>query len=185
MQANQVNSVKRLSGLIPNIFIPEYGSKLTTSIYIRGIGSRINTPAIGLYVDNIPYIDKSAFDFNYSDIERIDVLRGPQGTLYGRNTMGGLIKVHTKSPFTYQGTDIRMGAATYNDYNVSLTHYHRISDQFAFSTGGFYEHTGGFYQNSARNNERVDKGNAGGGRFRGIYLPKDNLKLDLKCQLRI
>ena len=93
MQANQVNSVKRLSGLIPNIFIPEYGSKLTTSIYIRGIGSRINTPAIGLYVDNIPYIDKSAFDFNYSDIERIDVLRGPQGTLYGRNTMGGLIKV--------------------------------------------------------------------------------------------
>ena len=86
----------------------------------------INTPAIGLYVDNIPYIDKSAFDFNYSDIERIDVLRGPQGTLYGRNTMGGLIKVHTKSPFTYQGTDIRMGAATYNDYNVSLTHYHRI-----------------------------------------------------------
>ena len=179
MQANQVNSVKRLSGLIPNIFIPEYGSKLTTSIYIRGIGSRINTPAIGLYVDNIPYIDKSAFDFNYSDIERIDVLRGPQGTLYGRNTMGGLIKVHTKSPFTYQGTDIRMGAATYNDYNVSLTHYHRISDQFAFSTGGFYEHTGGFYQNSTRNNERVDKGNAGGGRFRGIYLPKDNLKLDL------
>ena len=179
MQANQVNSVKRLSGLIPNIFIPEYGSKLTTSIYIRGIGSRINTPAIGLYVDNIPYIDKSAFDFNYSDIERIDVLRGPQGTLYGRNTMGGLIKVHTKSPFTYQGTDIRMGAATYNDYNVSLTHYHRISDQFAFSTGGFYEHPGGFYQNSARNNERVDKGNAGGGRFRGIYLPKDNLKLDL------
>ena len=179
MQANQVNSVKRLSGLIPNIFIPEYGSKLTTSIYIRGIGSRINTPAIGLYVDNIPYIDKSAFDFNYSDIERIDVLRGPQGTLYGRNTMGGLIKVHTKSPFTYQGTDIRMGAATYNDYNVSLTHYHRISDQFAFSTGGFYEHTGGFYQNSARINERVDKGNAGGGRFRGIYLPKDNLKLDL------
>ena len=179
MQANQVNSVKRLSGLIPNIFIPEYGSKLTTSIYIRGIGSRINTPAIGLYVDNIPYIDKSAFDFNYSDIERIDVLRGPQGTLYGRNTMGGLIKVHTKSPFTYQGTDIRMGAATYNDYNVSLTHYHRISDQFAFSTGGFYEHTGGFYQNSARNNERVDKGTAGGGRFRGIYLPKDNLKLDL------
>ena len=179
MQANQVNSVKRLSGLIPNIFIPEYGSKLTTSIYIRGIGSRINTPAIGLYVDNIPYIDKSAFDFNYFDIERIDVLRGPQGTLYGRNTMGGLIKVHTKSPFTYQGTDIRMGAATYNDYNVSLTHYHRISDQFAFSTGGFYEHTGGFYQNSTRNNERVDKGNAGGGRFRGIYLPKDNLKLDL------
>ena len=62
--------------------------------------------------------------------------------------MGGLIKVHTKSPFTYQGTDIRMGAATYNNYNVSLTHYHRTSDRFAFSTGGFYEHTGGFFESS-------------------------------------
>ena len=89
MRANQVNSVKNLTGIVPNLFIPDYGSKLTTSIYIRGIGSRINTPSVGLYVDNIPYIDKSAFDFNYCDIERIDVLRGPQGTLYGRNTMGG------------------------------------------------------------------------------------------------
>ena len=179
MRANQVNSVKNLTGIVPNLFIPDYGSKLTTSIYIRGIGSRINTPSVGLYVDNIPYIDKSAFDFNYCDIERIDVLRGPQGTLYGRNTMGGLIKVQTKSPFTYQGTDIRMGAATYNNYNVSLTHYHRISDRFAFSTGGFYEHTGGFFENSARNNEKVDKSNAGGGRFRGIYLPTSNLKIDM------
>ena len=179
MQANQVHSVKNLTGIVPNLFIPDYGSKLTTSIYIRGIGSRINTPSVGLYVDNIPYIDKSAFDFNYADIERIDILRGPQGTLYGRNTMGGLIKIHTKSPFTYQGTDIRMGAATYNDYNVSLTHYHRISDRFAFSTGGFYEHTGGFFENAARNNEKIDKSNAGGGRFRGIYLPTPNLKVDM------
>ena len=74
--------------------------------------------------------------------------------------MGGLIKIHTKSPFTYQGTDIRMGAATYNDYNVSLTHYHRISDRFAFSTGGFYEHTGGFFENAARNNEKIEIGRA-------------------------
>lgn len=179
MQAAQVTSVKSLSGLIPNMFIPDYGSKLTTSIYIRGVGSRINTPSVGLYVDNIPFIDKSAFDFNYSDIERVDILRGPQGTLYGRNTMGGLIKVHTKSPFTYQGTDIRLGAATYNNYNVSLSHYHRISDSFAFSTGGFYEHTGGYFKNVALNNKTIDRSNAGGGRFRGIYLPTPNLKIDM------
>ena len=133
MQANQVTNLKGLSTLVPNIFIPDYGSKLTSAIYIRGIGSRINTPSVGLYVDNVPYIDKSAFDFNYSDIERIDVLRGPQGTLYGRNTMGGLIKVHTKSPFSYQGTDLRLSAGTYGNYNASVTHYHRMSEQFAFS----------------------------------------------------
>ena len=69
MQANQVTNLKGLSAVVPNIFIPDYGSKLTSAIYIRGIGSRINTPSVGLYVDNIPYINQSAFDFNYSDIE--------------------------------------------------------------------------------------------------------------------
>ena len=179
MQAAQVNSIKNLTGLVPNMYIPDYGSRLTSAVYIRGIGSRINTPSVGLYVDNIPYIDKSAFDFDYSDIERIDVLRGPQGTLYGRNAMGGLIKIHTKSPFSYQGTDLRIGAGTHNAYNTSLTHYHRVSERFAFSTGGFYDYEGGFFRNAALNNKKIDKGQSAGGRFRGIYLPSENWKADL------
>ena len=178
MQAAQVNSIKNLTALVPNIFIPDYGSRLTSAVYIRGIGSRINTPSVGLYVDNIPYIDKSAFDFNYSDIERIDVLRGPQGTLYGRNAMGGIIKVHTKSPFSYQGTDFRIGAGTHNQYNTSITHYHRINERFAFSAGGFYDYEGGFFRNAARNNDKLDKGQSVGGRARAIYLPSENWKLD-------
>ncbi|MDR0892857.1 MAG: TonB-dependent receptor [Mediterranea sp.] len=177
MRANQINSVKNLSGIVPNLFIPNYGSRLTTSIYIRGIGSRANTPSVGLYVDNVPFIEKSAFDFDYYDIERIDVLRGPQGTLYGRNTMGGLIKIHTKSPFNYQGTDVILGAATYGSYKASVTRYHRLSDKFAFSAGGFYDHADGFFKNRF-NDKRVDKSNAGGGRIRAIYLPTPNLKID-------
>ena len=179
MRAKQVTGIKSLTGLVPNLFIPDYGSRLTTAVYIRGIGSRINTPAVGLYVDNIPYIDKSAFDFNYADIEQVEVLRGPQSMLYGRNTMGGLIKIQTKSPFTYQGTDIRLGAATYGDYNASLTHYHRISSRFAFSAGGFYEHGGGFFKNSYKDSERIDRSDAGGGRLHAMFLPSDNLKLDV------
>ena len=144
MQAARVGSIKNLTGLVPNMFIPDYGSRLTSAVYIRGIGSRINTPSIGLYVDNIPYIDKSAFDFDYSDIERIDVLRG-----------------------------------THNAYNTSLTHYHRVSERFAFSTGGFYDYEGGFFRNAALNNKKIDKGQSAGGRFRGIYLPSENWKADL------
>lgn len=178
MQANQVTSLKSLTGVVPNMFIPDYGSKLTSAIYIRGIGSRINTPSVGLYVDNVPYIDKSAFDFNYADIERIDILRGPQGTLYGRNTMAGLIRVHTKSPFSYQGTDVRISAGTHDNYNASLTHYHRISDKFAFSAGGFYGYSGGFFKNSY-SDKKMDDLNEVGGRVRAIYFPTQNLKLDL------
>lgn len=177
MRENRICSIKDASSVVPNFFMPDYGSRLTSAIYIRGIGARINTPAVGLYVDNVPYIDKSAFDFNFYDIERIDILRGPQGTLYGRNTMGGLVKVHTRSPFDYQGTDLKLGAGTYNNYNASLTHYHRISDRFAFSVGGFYEHGGGYFENTYLN-RKADKLNAGGGRIRAIWLPGSNLKLD-------
>ncbi|MCK9179831.1 MAG: TonB-dependent receptor [Bacteroides sp.] len=179
LRALQIHNLKDISGIAPNIFIPNYGSKLTSAIYIRGIGSRINTPSVGLYVDNVPFLNQSSFDFNYADIERVDILRGPQSTLYGRNTMGGLIKVHTKSPFSYQGTDFQIGAGTYNRYNTSVKHYHRISNQFAFSTGVFYEHEGGFFKNKELNDKRIDKLDAGGGRFRGIYMPHENLKFDL------
>lgn len=178
MQANQINSLKNVSSLVPNFFMPDYGSRLTSAIYIRGIGSRINTPAVGLYVDNIPYIDKSAFDFNFYDIERIDILRGPQGTLYGRNTMGGLIKVHTRSPFSYQGTDVKLSYGSKSNYrSASLTHYHRWSDRFAFSAGGYYEGSDGFFRNSF-NGKKVDNMEAGGGRMHAIWLPSENLKLD-------
>lgn len=179
LQNAQINSVKNLTAIVPNFYIPDYGSKLSSALYIRGIGSRTNTPSVGLYVDNMPFIDKSAFDFNYFDVERIDILRGPQSTLYGRNTMGGIIKIHTKSPFAYQGTDMRLGAGTHNAYNASVTRYEQVSKRFAYSLGGFYNYDGGFFRNSARNNERIDKEQSVGGRFRGIYLPSDNWKLDL------
>ena len=97
-----IHSVKDISTVVPNLFIPNYGSKLISSAYIRGIGSRINSPAVGLYVNNVPYLDKSAFDFDFIDIADIEVLKGPQGTLYGRNTMAGLVNIQTISPLEKQ-----------------------------------------------------------------------------------
>ena len=178
MQANRITSLKSASNIVPNFFMPDYGSRLTSAMYIRGIGSRINTPAVGMYVDNIPYLDKSAFDFNFYDIERLDILRGPQGTLYGRNTMGGLVKVHTRSPFSYQGTDLKLGYGSGNNHrSASLTHYHRINERFAFSAGGYYEGADGFFNNTYLD-KKVDDMQAGGGRIRAIWLPSDNWKLD-------
>lgn len=179
MKLHGIRSLKGTSGVVANLFIPDYGSHLTSAIYIRGIGSRINTPAVGLYVDNVPYFDKSAFDFNFYDIERIDVLRGPQGTLYGRNSMGGLIKIHTRSPFSYQGTDIKLGAATADAHrHISATHYHRLSDSFAFSAGGYYDGSSGYFKNSTRHH-RQDKSNTAGGRLRAIYRNADKFRADL------
>ena len=178
MQANGITSLKSASNIVPNFFMPDYGSRLTSAMYIRGIGSRINTPAVGMYVDNIPYLDKSAFDFNFYDIERLDILRGPQGTLYGRNTMGGLVKVHTRSPFSYQGTDVKLSYGSGNNHrSAALTHYHRVNDRFAFSAGGYYEGADGFFTNSFLN-KKVDEMQAGGGRIRAIWFASDDWKVD-------
>lgn len=179
MEANQSNSLKTLSHLVPNLFIPDYGSHLTSAMYIRGVGSRINTPAVGLYVDNIPYLDKSAFDFNFLDVERVDVMRGPQGTLYGRNTMGGVVRVFTKNPFYHKGTDVKLGFSTGdNRRSVSASHFHRISDKFAFSAGGYYDGSNGFFKNDV-SGDKVDGGQSVGGRLRGIYKANERLSFDL------
>ncbi len=178
LEDGRVLSVKNLTGLVPNLFIPDYGTKYTSSIYLRGMGSRINSPAVGIYVDGIPYFDKSGFDFDFSDIERVEELRGPQGTLYGRNTMGGLINVRTKSPFDYSGTDLMLSAATKNNYRGSITHYHRISNRFAFSAAGFYDHSGGFYTN-LYSGKKIDRGSSAGGRMHGILKSGRNLSFDL------
>jgi len=181
MASHQVTSLKGASNLAPNFFIPDYGSRLTSAIYIRGIGSRINTPAVGLYVDDIPYLDKSAFDFNFYDIERVDILRGPQGTLYGRNTMGGLVRITTRNPFYHEGTDVRLSYSTGDNRRMaSLTHYHRISDQLAFSAGGYYEGKSGFFENQTTG-EKVDGLQSGGGRVRAIYRPSERLSFDLNA----
>lgn len=178
LESTQTTSLKGASQLVPNLFIPDYGSRLTSAVYIRGIGSRLNTPAVGLYVDNIPYIDKSAFDFNFYDIERVDVLRGPQGTLYGRNTMGGLIRVSTLDPFHGEGTTLRMNYASGdNHFTGSLTHFHRVADNFAFSSSFYWEKSEGFYKNSTTN-DNVDDMDAKGGRIRAIWLPSSQWKID-------
>lgn len=131
-----VESVKGLSGLTPNLFIPNYGSSLTSAIYIRGIGSRINSPAVGIYVDNIPYTEKAAFDFPFMDVERADVLRGPQGTLYGRNTMGGLVMLYTRSPLRSPGMEAAFGGASADmSYHASVNARYRLTERTGLSFG--------------------------------------------------
>ncbi|HJA87177.1 MAG TPA: Plug domain-containing protein, partial [Candidatus Parabacteroides intestinavium] len=119
----QIDALKDISSLVPNLFIPDYGAKLTSAVYIRGIGARSSGQSIGMYVDNVPYLDKSTFDFELTDIQRIEVLRGPQGTLYGRNAMGGIVNVYTLSPFDFQGKRVSVLAGNYGQVKLKASHY--------------------------------------------------------------
>lgn len=178
LQSRGVQSMKDLMAVVPNFYMPDYGSRLTSTIAVRGIGARIGQPAVGLYVNDIPVLDKSAYDFDFYDVDHLQVLNGAQGTLYGRNTMGGLINIYTKNPFDYQGTDLRLSGATKeNAYKTSLAHYHRLSPRFAFSASGFFDRKRGFFMNRTLN-ERADKSMSGGGKLNAFWKPTERLNLN-------
>ena len=93
MQRLGVQALSSLSKYVPSFVVPDYGARYTSSIYVRGLGSRSGDPAMGVYFDNIPLVNKSTYNRHIYMLDRIDVLRGPQGTLYGMNTEGGIVRM--------------------------------------------------------------------------------------------
>lgn len=172
-----VRDLREISDFVPSFVMPNYGARFTSSIYVRGIGSRVNSPSLGIYVDDIPLMNKSAFNSHVWQLDRVDVLRGPQGTLYGVNTEGGLVRQYTKNPMRYQGTDVNLGIGTRFYRNIEVAHYNKVNDQFAFSVAAFYDGTNGFWKN-ALTGERADDMNEAGGRLRLIYQPTQKLSFD-------
>lgn len=166
-----IRSLKDVSYEIPNLYIPQYGSKLTSAVYIRGIGSRFSpSPSIGLYSDNVPYLDKSSFDFEFLDIERVEVLRGPQGTLYGRNALGGIIHIRSRSPFAARKSTLDLSVGTYGQFKGAFATNHHLGSIAAISFSGFFSHQDGFFKNM-HNGHFSDNGNWGGGKIRlGVKL---------------
>ena len=178
MSSLQIRDLSALSNYVPSFNMPQYGSRLTSSLYVRGIGSRINNPAVGIYLDNMPLMGKSAFNHYFYMIDRVDVLRGPQGTLYGMNTEGGLVRIYSKNPMDYQGTDISMGIGSGLTRHLEVAHFHRPSKNFAFSAAAFYSGQRGFFRNTALD-EWNDKLLETGGKMRFVLQATPKLRLDL------
>ncbi len=147
IETNRIETHKELSSITPNLYIPDYGSKMTSSIYIRGIGSRMEHPSMGMYIDNIPVMNKNNYDFEFFDIQKINILRGPQGTLYGRNTIGGIIDIKTLSPFNYEGTRIGLSYGKANTIDVRLSTYQRPHTDVGYSLAILHYQTDDFYTN--------------------------------------
>ena len=172
-----VQDLRELSAYIPSFTMPNYGSRLTSSIYVRGIGSRVNSPAVGIYVDGMPIQNKSAFNFHMYDIDRVDVLRGPQGTLYGMNTEGGLIRMYTKNPFDVQGTDVKISLGSHFWRKTEVSHYQKVNNRFACSLAGFYDGQNGFFKNTY-DGSHADDFNEAGARARFLFRPNDRWQME-------
>ena len=162
LESLQAHSLKDLSAVVPNYFAADYGSKMTAPLYIRGIGARSGDQTISIYVDNIPYFNTTSFDTELFDIQRIEVLRGTQGTLYGRNAMGVIINIYTFSPLTYEGTSAKIGGGNYGLFTGSISHFQKLNDKMGISAGGYYKQNDGYFTNLYTGKKVDDLKNAGG-----------------------
>ncbi|MDR3351164.1 MAG: TonB-dependent receptor [Prevotellaceae bacterium] len=151
IEKNAMDALSKLTGGTPNFYMPGYGAKLTSAIYIRGVGSRMNDPAVGLYVDNIPYLDKSMYDFDCYGLAGMEVLRGPQGALYGRNTMGGIISIYTPSPLLQQGTAFSLLFGNGNTLHANFAYSAKPGENTGVAAAMSYRTSGGFFTNRFAN----------------------------------
>ncbi len=154
-ERNRLVSARNGSEMVPNLFIPDYGSRMTSTVYVRGIGTRIDQPAMGMNIDNVPVMTKENYDFDLMDITRIEVLRGPQNTLYGRNTLGGIMNVYTLSPLNYQGTRAMVEGASHGTWRVGASHYMALGQELGLSLSAQYNSGKGEFTNQ-HNGKRCD-----------------------------
>ncbi|MEM8985146.1 MAG: TonB-dependent receptor [Pseudomonadota bacterium] len=160
INAYNIVDIQDYAQLVPNLGFTSDGSPLFPAVNIRGvenIGGIVNS--IGIYVDEInttPSLDVFAFDANLFDIERIEVLRGPQGTLFGRNVLGGVINVSTVKPGNEFGGRIDGRYGSFDTRRVKASLNVPITDRVFTRGTVYYEETDGWINNVGPSGETND-----------------------------
>ena len=170
-------------GLIPNVTIVDTANVGDTQVSIRGIVSTRDAESTFAYqVDGVLMTNPNAFNEELVDVEQIEVLKGPQGALYGRNAVAGAILVTTKAPGdTFEG-QARLSYGNNNSINGSVV----LSGPFSENMGGrltaYHRETDGFYNNSfTERDDVVDFLEDSGVRGRIIWNPTEKLGLDFRA----
>jgi outer membrane receptor protein involved in Fe transport len=170
-----------------------------TQISLRGVTTGVdNNPTVGVYVDDVPYGSSTSFaiagrlalDAGLFDIDRIEVLRGPQGTLYGSSAMGGIIKYVTKQPNTdsFSG-EAQAGISSTQDagigYNAAMAvNLPIVTDKAAVRASAYYSHDGGYIDNLALDRKDVNRSGIYGGRVDLLLKPADALIVRISGSLQ-
>ena len=174
-------NIKDLTSIVPNMYTASPGDdKNNTSI--RGITSASYDQPVATYVDGVNQFRLDAYIPQLIDIERIEVLRGPQGTLYGRNSMGGVINIITKQPTnkTAGFGELNFGSFGTQRYTAGVR-TPLIKDQLYVGASVMYDARDGFYTN-VFNNSKFDVHNSFTGNYFVKYVasPKFSATFNLK-----
>lgn len=151
MQAQGIYNIQQITDFAPNVVLTEDQRQNDTRFYVRGIGGGFSNPAqvfgVGMYVDG-HYMSGSLGAFMSTvDIERVEVLRGPQGTLFGKNTTGGALSLITAKPGPDFESYVTLRAASFGETGVRAMINTPISDNLFFRGNYATETTDGFYTN--------------------------------------
>ena len=174
---------KELTAIVPNLYSNNSGDERNVAS-IRGIVTTSYDPAVATYIDGVDQFSLDTYIAALNDIDRIEILRGPQGTLYGRNAMGGVINIITKQPTnaTNGFVELNMGNHGEQRYAAGIR-LPVIKDKLFFGASGMFNKSDGFYTNQF-NNSPFDKQHGITGNYYLKYTPdaKWAITLNVKHQ---
>jgi iron complex outermembrane receptor protein len=181
----QAQDTTGLQGAVPNLNIAQgRGSSNATNIYIRGVGQpdalQTFDPAVGVYVDGVYFSRIRGTQLDLLDLQRVEVLRGPQGTLYGKNTIGGAISLITRRPSQEfrGGLTVSLGNYDYNEIKLSASG--PVSDTVAAGFAVLHSQRDGFVEDAVLDRDYNDK-NTRAVRGQIAFTPSDRLRIDLSA----
>lgn len=142
---------KDITAIVPNLFSSDPGDHRNVTS-VRGITTTSYVPAVATYIDGVNQFALDTYIPALIDVERIEVLRGPQGTLYGRNAMGGVINIITKQPANNTSGFAQIDAGNYNQqkYTVGFR-APLVKDKLYFGLAAVFNQRDGFYRNEFNN----------------------------------
>jgi iron complex outermembrane receptor protein len=157
LETRQVNSLGDLNGLSPNLHLSGNGIKsFGDVISMRGIGNTpfFSSPGVQLYVDGVPQGNVFSYGSDLYDLEAIEVLKGPQGSRFGKLAPGGAINLITKKPGDMHTSELSASYATFNTQKYNISSSGPIDEQFSYSLGIQRSSSDGFLNNtSGRDND--------------------------------
>ncbi len=171
-----------LQGIVPNLNIVQgRGSSNASNIFIRGIGQpdalQTFDPAVGFYVDEVYYSRIRGTQFDLFDIDRIEVLRGPQGTLYGKNTIGGALNIVTRRPGQEPHRMVQVTAGDYDQIEGRLTLAGPLTETLAGSVSLLRALRDGYVTNPNTGEDYNDR-DARAARVALAWDPSDSVRVD-------
>ena len=185
IERHRIERINRVASLTPNLRFSDDQEVGVSTLVIRGIRQNRGTgqPPVSFRIDGVSATNNLLTTQELFDIESVDVLRGPQGALYGRNAIGGAILISTRQPTTTPEYGFRVTAAEGQDYTIAGSASGPITDESVLYRASFrLQDREGQLRNTYLDNQYVDYKKSAAFRGRLLFKPSEKLSIDLRAQ---